>query len=248
MGERGTDVARESSSLVLLNDDFSSIVQAVRLGRRIFDNLRKSISYIFSVHVPIAGMALIPVLMGLPLVLLPAHIAFLELIIDPSCSTVFEAEPEEKNIMDRPPRTLKERLFGRKNFMLSFVQGLSVLIAVIFIFLWFYHGSPANENQARTLSFATLVIANIMLIVVNLSGSRSLVTTFNSNNKALWLVISGAFLSLFLILLIPPLRDLFHFSPVPLIDFFIAALIGIASVSWCKVFDFAKRRRHRTSV
>ena len=116
MGERGTDVARESSAIVLLNDDFSSIVQAVRLGRRIFDNLRKSISYIVSVHVPIAGMALIPVLMGLPLVLLPAHIAFLELIIDPSCSTVFEAEAEEKNIMNRPPRNLKERLFGRKNF------------------------------------------------------------------------------------------------------------------------------------
>jgi Ca2+-transporting ATPase len=188
MGERGTDVARESSAIVLLNDDFSSIVQAVRLGRRIFDNLRKSISYIFSVHVPIAGMALIPVLMGLPLVLLPAHIAFLELIIDPACSTVFEAEPEEKNIMDRPPRNLKERLFGRKNFLYSFLQGLSVLIAVICVFLWFYQGSVANEDQARTLSFVTLVIANISLIIVNLSGSRSLVKTISSKNKAFWFV------------------------------------------------------------
>jgi len=114
MGERGTDVARESSSIVLLNDDFSSIVEAVRLGRRIFDNLKKAISFIFSVHVPIAGLALFPILFELPLILLPAHIAFLELIIDPACSVVFEAEKEEKNIMQRPPRNLKEKLFGKK--------------------------------------------------------------------------------------------------------------------------------------
>jgi P-type Ca2+ transporter type 2C len=246
MGERGTDVARESSAIVLLNDDFSSIIQAVRLGRRIFDNLRKSISYIFSVHVPIAGMALIPILMGFPLVLLPAHIAFLELIIDPACSTVFEAEAEEKNIMHRPPRNLKERLFGRKNFLYSFIQGLSVLIAVLFVFLWFYNSNPANENQARTLSFATLVIANIMLIIVNLSGSRSLVKTFNSKNKALWFVITGALLSLVLILLVPLLRDLFHFSPVALTNFLIAALIGVACVSWFKLFDIGKKKKHVT--
>jgi Ca2+-transporting ATPase len=248
MGERGTDVARESSAIVLLNDDFSSIVQAVRLGRRIFDNLRKSISYIFSVHVPIAGMALIPVLMGLPLVLLPAHIAFLELIIDPACSTVFEAEAEEKNIMDRPPRNLKERLFGRKNFFSSFIQGLSVLVAVIFIFLWFYNGTPANEDQARTLSFATLVIANIMLIVVNLSRSRSMIKTFNSKNKAFWFVVTGALLSLVMILLVPLLQNLFHFSPIPLTDFFVAALVGVASVSWFKLFDFIKRKKHIKST
>jgi len=243
MGERGTDVARESSAIVLLNDDFSSIVHAVSLGRRIFDNIRKSISYIFSVHVPIAGMALIPVLVGLPLILLPAHIAFLELIIDPACSTVFEAEPEEKNIMSRPPRKLKERLFGRKNFVTSFIQGLNVLVAVICTFLWFYHGNPANEDPARTLSFATLVIANIMLIIVNLSGSRGLLKTFNSKNKALLFFVTGAMLSLVLILLVPPLRDLFHFSPINFIDFFIAAFIGVASVSWCILYNFIKRNK-----
>jgi Ca2+-transporting ATPase len=242
MGERGTDVARESSAIVLLNDDFSSIVQAVRLGRRIFDNLRKSVSYIFSVHVPIAGMALIPVLMGYPLVLLPAHIAFLELIIDPACSTVFEAEPEEKNIMDRPPRNLKERLFGRKNFFYSFFQGLSVLVAVIFVFFWFYQGSPVNEDYARTLSFATLVIANILLIILNLSGSRSLIKTFSTKNKAFWFVMIGALLSLVLILIIPPIRDLFHFSPIALSDFVIAAFVGFVAVVWFKVIDLFKRK------
>ena len=244
MGERGTDVARESSALVLLNDDFSSIVQAVRLGRRIFDNLRKSISYIFSVHVPIAGMALIPVLMGYPLVLLPAHIAFLELIIDPACSTVFEAEPEEKNIMDRPPRNLKERLFGRKNFFRSFLQGLSVLAAAIFVFIWFYQGNPTYEDQARTLSFATLVIANILLIIINLSGSRSLVKTLTAKNKAFWFVMIGALFSLFVIMILPPLQVLFHFTPVHFIDVIFAAFVGFIAVIWFKIIDLVQRLRN----
>jgi Ca2+-transporting ATPase len=115
---------------------------------------------------------------------------------------------------------------------------------VIFVFLWFYNGTAVNEDQARTLSFATLVIANIMLIVVNLSGSRSIVKTFNSKNKALWFVITGALLSLVLILLVPLLRDLFHFSPVPLTDFLIAALVGVACVSWFKVFGIGKKKKH----
>jgi Ca2+-transporting ATPase len=112
------------------------------------------------------------------------------------------------------------------------------------VFLWFYNGTPANEDQARTLSFATLVIANIMLIVVNLSGSRSIIKTFNSKNKALWFVVAGALLSLVLILLVPLLRDLFHFSPIPLTDFLIAALVGVACVSWFKLFDIGKKKKH----
>jgi Ca2+-transporting ATPase len=241
MGERGTDVARESSAIVLLNDDFSSIVQAVRLGRRIFNNLRKSVSYIFSVHVPIAGMALIPVLLGFPLVLLPAHIAFLELIIDPACSTVFEAEPEEKNIMDKPPRNLKERLFGRKNFSYSFIQGLSVLVAVFLVFYWFYKQNSTNEDYARTLSFVTLVIANILLILVNLSGSRSIVRTLNLKNKAFWFVMIGAVFSLICIIVIPPLQNLFHFSSITITDFLLAAIVGFIAVGWFKIVDLDKR-------
>ena len=104
MGERGTDVAREAASIVLLDDNFAGLVHAVRLGRRIFDNLRKSMSYILAVHVPIAGMALLPLLLGWPVVLFPLHIAFLELVIDPACSMVFENEPPEPDLMQRPPR------------------------------------------------------------------------------------------------------------------------------------------------
>ncbi|CAG1001132.1 MAG: cation-translocating P-type ATPase [Candidatus Methanoperedens sp.] len=235
MGERGTDVARESAAIVLLNDDFSSIVEAVRMGRRIFDNLKKAISYIFSVHVPIAGLALFPIMFNLPLILLPAHIAFLELIIDPACSTVFEAEPEEKNIMKRPPRDLKEKLFGKKIVFASLLQGISVLVVVIFIFLLALTMGK-SDMEARSLTFATLVIANLTLIIAGLSWETSLIR-INPENKALWLVIAGALGSLVLVLNIPVLRNLFHFSKLHLSDIMIVFLAGISSVLWFKVLN-----------
>ena len=135
MGGRGTDVAREAASLVLLDDDFASIVQSVRMGRRIFDHLQKAMTYIVAVHVPIAGMSLIPVMFGWPLALLPVHILFLELVIDPACSIVFEAEPEEADVMRRPPRNSKESLFGRRLFGLGLLQGASVLLIVLAVYL-----------------------------------------------------------------------------------------------------------------
>ena len=240
MGERGTDVARESSALVLLNDDFSSIVQAIRMGRRIFDNLKKSISYIFAVHVPIAGMALLPIVLGLPLILLPAHIAFLELIIDPSCSTVFESEPEEKNIMNRPPRKLHDRLFGKKNFIRSLIQGISVFIGVTIVFLLDLNYGSKSAMDAGTLAFATLVIANLMLIIVNLSWSKKTKSIIKTENKALLFVICGALLSLFIVLLVAPLRDLFHFTEIHIDDIFIILLTGIISVFWIKLIPIRK--------
>jgi Ca2+-transporting ATPase len=235
MGERGTDVARESAAIVLLNDDFSSIVEAVRMGRRIFDNLKKAISYIFSVHVPIAGLALFPILFNLPLVLLPAHIAFLELIIDPACSTVFEAEPEEKNIMQRPPRDLREKLFGKKNVWGSLLQGISVLAVVIFVFLLALKLGKI-DTEARSLTFATLVIANLTLIVAGLSWEKSLIR-INPENKALWLVIAGALVSLVLVLNIPVLRTMFHFSVLHLNDLLIVFLAGVSSVLWFRILN-----------
>ena len=239
MGERGTDVARESSSIVLLNDDFFSIVAAVRLGRRIFDNLKKAIGYIFSVHIPIAGLALFPILFNLPLVLLPAHIAFLELIIDPACSTVFEAEPEEKNIMKRPPRNLQDKLFGRRSLTLSLLQGISMLAGVIIIFLYSLN-MGMGEVEARTLTFTTLVIANLTLIVANLSWSQSLIKTLKSENKALKIVLIGALSGLFMVLYVPALRALFHFSVMHGDDLLIVFSVGIISVLWLKMLSRLK--------
>jgi Ca2+-transporting ATPase len=134
MGGRGTDVAREAADLVLLDDDFSSIVQAVKMGRRVFDNLKKGMAYILAIHVPIAGMSILPVLFGWPLVLLPVHIAFLHLIIDPACSVVFEAEPEEQSVMQRPPRNPHAPLFAWKMLGVSLLQGAATLVLLTIIF------------------------------------------------------------------------------------------------------------------
>ncbi|HSN50824.1 MAG TPA: HAD-IC family P-type ATPase, partial [Bacteroidales bacterium] len=157
MGEKGTDVAREASSLVLMDDNFASIVGAVKMGRRIFDNLQKALGYIFAIHVPIAGLSLIPILLGnFPLILLPVHIVFLELIIDPACSMIFEAEQEEKNVMTRHPRKTGERFFGAKKILLSCTQGLFILAVVLAIYLYgYYAGYP--EGIIRTMSFTALI-------------------------------------------------------------------------------------------
>jgi Ca2+-transporting ATPase len=236
MGERGTDVARESSSIVLLNDDFSSIVEAVRLGRRIFDNLKKAISYIFSVHVPIASLALFPILFELPLILLPAHIAFLELIIDPACSVVFEAQKDEKNIMQRPPRNLKDKLFDRKSLIRSLFQGLSVLFFVLIVFiLAIYLGK--SENEARTITFAMLVFANLTLIISNLSLEESIFKKFNSENRALWMVVGGALLSLVMVIYVPTFRELFHFSVLHFDDLITILIGGIVSAAWIMMIN-----------
>jgi Ca2+-transporting ATPase len=165
MGGRGTDVAREAASLVLLDDDFASIVSAVRLGRRIYDNLRKAMAYILAIHVPIAGLALIPLLFGLPLVFWPLHIAFLEMVIDPMCSIVFEAESEEDDIMRRPPRYPEQPLFTLGYVAWSLLQGALVLALVASLFVVVLHrGLP--EEDARSLTFASLVATNFGLVLV----------------------------------------------------------------------------------
>jgi len=239
MGGRGTDVARESSSLVLLEDDFSSIVAAVKMGRRIFDNLKKATAYILSVHIPIIGMSLIPVIFQLPLVLLPVHIVFLEIIIDPACSIVFEAEPAEEGVMKKPPRSLTEPLFDRKTIGFSIIQGLSVLLIVLSVFvLALYTGM--GELDARTLSFTTLIIANIGLIFTNLSWSGTILTTIRSPNSALWWIVGGALLFLGLVLYLEPLRNLFNFSVLHPKDLIMCLMAGIISVLWFEGLKAAK--------
>jgi Ca2+-transporting ATPase len=236
MGGRGTDVAREASDLVLLDDDFSSIVDAVRMGRRIFDNLKKAIAYILAIHVPIAGLSLIPVLLNLPLVLYPLHIVFLELIIDPACSVVFEAEAEEADVMRRSPRNPKAPFFGRRNVLLSLMQGVMVLAIVLAVFVVALHlyraeGVTGVEN-ARTLTFTTLIVANLALILTNRSWSRSALEMLRTRNKALWWVLGGTMLFLGLVLYVPFIRDRFHLIALHPIDLLICFVAGLASVLW----------------
>jgi P-type Ca2+ transporter type 2C len=242
MGGRGTDVAREASSLVLLDDNFSSIVSAVRLGRRVFDNLKKAMAYIFSVHVPIAGMSLIPVLFNMPLVLLPVHIVFLELIIDPACSIVFESEKEEADVMNRPPRRLEEGLFTKKNLALSLLQGFVVLAFILGVYIW-APGRGFGEAQVRTLTFTAIVIANLCLILTNRSWSATIFETLRTPNRALSWVFAGTLGCLLLVLYIPALRDLFRFAPVPFMDLAACAGAGGLSILWFEIYKYWSRKR-----
>jgi len=236
MGERGTDVAREASSLVLLNDDFSSIVVAVRLGRRIYDNLKRAMGYILAVHVPIAGMSILPLIFNMPIVLLPAHIAFLELIIDPACSTVFEAEKEDKDIMKRPPRNLHQKIFNLKTVLISLLQGLGVLVASFVLFI-FAVNSGMGEAESRSFAFASLVLANLMLIIINLSWSKNIYKIIFSANKILIIILAYTILCLFAVLYIPFFANLFHLAPLSLKDFMLVGIATFLSLIW---FEFLK--------
>ena len=247
MGQRGTDVAREASAIVLTDDDFSSIVGAVRQGRRAYDNLRKAMAYIIAVHVPIAGMSLIPVLAdkSWPLVLLPMHIAFLELIIDPACSVVFEAQGEEPGIMQRPPRPADEQLFTPRVLAISVLQGASVLASV---FAVYYVSLVTGHSEAdvRGLTFAALVIGNLGLILVNRSWTRpALADLGGSHNTALGWVMGGASVLLVMLLTVPALRELFRFAPFHPMDALGVLGAGVAGVAWFEIYKLVSAARKR---
>ncbi|HEX7563353.1 MAG TPA: cation-translocating P-type ATPase [Bradyrhizobium sp.] len=226
MGGRGTDVAREAASIVLLDDDFGSIVTTVRLGRRIYDNLRKAMSFIFAVHVPIAGLALLPLLFGLPILLGPMHIAFLEMVIDPVCSLVFEAESEEEDVMSRRPRDPAEPLFSSAMIVWSLLQGALAfgLVAAIFI-IAIKRGMPVDE--VRALTFFALVTAIVALILVNRSASASLLKAIRRPNRALAIVLPLVALMLAATLLIPFVSNLFRFGPLHVDDLLITLGAGV---------------------
>jgi len=211
MGKRGTDVAREAASIVLLNDDFSSLVATIRLGRRIYDNLRKAMGYALAVHIPIVGLALLPVLLGQPLLLMPAHIMFLQMIIDPACSLFFEAEAEEKNLMQRPPRQSNEALLSRRLVYSSLLQGLIAFAVACGIYAWAL-ATSLEENNVRALVFVAMVAGNIALVFSNRTRSTLSREIWSRENPILWWIVLGGSAGLAFALSIPLLRDLFHFS------------------------------------
>ncbi len=235
MGGRGTDVAREASSLVLLDDNFTSIVAAIRLGRRIYDNLKKAMAYIIAVHVPIAGMSLVPVLLNLPLILLPVHIVFLELIIDPACSIVFESEEAEADIMRRPPRKITERLFSPEGVALSLLQG-GIVLAVVMGIYFALIARGFSEPATRTLAFTTIVVANLFLILTNRSWQETIATTLRRPNRSLAIVLGLTIVVLLLVISVPVLQELFRFAPVPPADLALCSIAGGLSIAWFEIY------------
>ncbi len=235
MGNRGTDVAREASSLILLDDNFSSIVNAIQLGRRIFDNIKKSMCYILAVHVPIAGMALLPVLLNWPILFYPIHVAFLQLLIDPICSIAFENEPAEINSMQKPPRNTNRALLGKKTILYSFLQGLGILGIVFYSYYWALE--QLSEPQARTFAFMCLIIANLILIIANRSSGPVFKSIYIANRLLLSISLI-ILLCLFFAIYIPFLAKLFYFSVLPISLIIKSILLGFCSIIW---FELLKK-------
>ncbi len=240
MGKRGTEVAREAAAIVLVDDNFASIVGAIALGRRIFDNLRKSMSYILAVHIPIAGIALLPVLLGWPVMLYPLHIAFLELVIDPACSMVFENEPAEDDVMQHPPRDAKARLFAGKTLLWPLLQGAGVLVILVAAYVW--SSTAMDETATRAFVFVTLVTGNLALIASNRSASKPVWAMLAVPNRTLWIVIGLALTVLLLTVYLPWLARLFSFSALPPAMLLLALTAGCSSLAWFEVLRRLQRR------
>ncbi len=212
MGNRGTDVAREAASLVLLDDHFASIVAGIRMGRRIFDNLQKAMAFIFAVHIPIIGLTLLPAFFSaLPILLMPIHIVFLELIIDPVCAIAFESEKEEPEIMNRPPKRLTRRFFGGREIGYAVLKGSVLLGMVVFAYLYSQaEGHAAGE--VRVLAFTTLILGMNIMIVSGLSNSRFFFTELFSLGLAPALILSASLLVFAAIVWFPYLQSFFGFQ------------------------------------
>ena len=238
MGQRGTDVAREASSLVLLNDDFSSIVNAIRQGRQIYDNLHKAIIYVIAVHIPIAGAVFIPLLFGAPPMLSPIHILFLEMIIDPTCAIVFEMEPPEKNIMQRAPRDPNQKIFSAGNVSMAIIQGFGLMAIVTGLYLSLLH-LEYSQNFATTISFGSLVLGNLLLIIVSRSRHEHILNILKRSNPSQKWIIGSAITSFMGLLFIPFLRERFDFSMIDTPGVLLILTSGLMSLVWCELTKFA---------
>jgi Ca2+-transporting ATPase len=241
MGRRGTDVAREAAALVLLEDDFGSIVETVRMGRRIYENIRNAMRYIIAVHVPTVGMSFLPLVFGWPLFLFPVHVVFLEFVIDPACSVAFEAEASEENAMDRPPRDPRRPLFDAQMLATGLGLGASVLAAVFCVYWWGQSDGRADA-ELRALGFATIVFGNLALILANRSSERSIAAMLARPNPALWWVVLGTLCALAAAVYVPPVAELFRFAPLGALEVGVALAAGTAGVVWFELMKWRARR------
>jgi Ca2+-transporting ATPase len=242
MGVRGTDVAREAADLILLDDRFASIVRGIALGRRIFANLRRAMTYITAIHIPIAGLALLPILAGLPPMLFPMHVVLLELIIDPLCSIVFEGEPSEADAMRKPPRRRDERLFGSKELILAGVQG-AVLLASVFPFYAWLIAAGSGGEVARAGAFTALVTGHLSLALAESASTGG--GLFARTKIIFWFIAGGAAILLVAALSVPFLLEVLRFqTPSPRI-LIVSVLVGLVSGGWYAGVRLARPRGRR---
>ncbi len=244
MGKRGTEIAKQASSLILINDNFGKMVDAVAMGRKIYNNLKKAIQYIISIHIPIILTVALPLILGwiYPAIFTPVHVIFLELIMGPTCSIVYENEPLEKNSMKQPPRPMSDTFLNLKELTISIIQGLVITVGTLFTYQYAVR-EGYDENLTRTMVFSTLVIANVFLTLVNRSFYYSVLTSFKYNNNLLVGVIIISIALLLALIYTPLFASFFKLSPLNYEQMGISALVGFVVVIWFEGFKWVKRRK-----
>lgn len=255
MGKRGSEVSREAADIILLDDNFSTIVDTIKDGRRIYDNIRKAVGYVFTIHIPIAFAALLAPLMGISpasLLLLPLHVVLLELVIDPTCSIVLERQPAEQDIMQRSPRNPFEKLLTAKILFKSVMQGLVIFGASFGTYFAFLNQSPDNAPIARAMGLTIILLANVLLVQVNSSDYDFAIKSFRRliKDKVMWGVSLGTILGL-LVILYTPLCDFLKLAPLSLNQLILAVAIAVVSVIWyeiVKLVKYIKKNRYHDTT
>jgi Ca2+-transporting ATPase len=243
MGNKGTEIAKQAANLILIDDDFSKMIDAIAMGRKIYINLKKAIQYIISIHIPIILIVFIPLALGwmYPNILTPVHIIFLEIIMGPTCSLIYENEPMEQNLMLQKPRPLTTTFFNLKEVIISIVQGLIITLGLLFVY---YHcvESGFSEKYTRTEIFLTLIASNIFLTLENRSFYYSILTTIKYKNNLVLLIIGITICVTSLILFIPVFSKFFLFEKVDITQIGYCILVGFLSVMWVEVYKLFKRK------
>ncbi|QWD67143.1 cation-translocating P-type ATPase [Polynucleobacter sp. MWH-Aus1W21] len=242
MGQRGTDVAREAASLVLLNDDFSSIVHTIQQGRQIYDNLHKAIIYVVAVHIPMAGAVFIPILFGVQPILDPIHIVFLQMIIDPACAIIFEMEAPESDVMLKPPRSINQKLFSFQSISMALLQGAGLTTIVVGLYFWLLNMNYSHA-MATTLSFGSLVLGNISLIIVSRSKNDHLLRILQKTNPSQKWILGIGVISFGFLITIPFLRDRFQFTVPTLEGALVILASGLIGITWYELVKLGYRRK-----
>lgn len=244
MGKKGTEIAKQASSIIITDDDLEKMIDAVAMGRKIYSNLKKAIQYIISIHIPIILTVFIPLALGwvYPNIFTPVHVIFLELIMGPTCSIIYENEPAEKNIMLQKPRLFTSTFFNWRELTTSVIQGLAITIGCLFIYQYAVQ-QGSNENITRTMVFVTLISANIFLTLVNRSFYYSIITTGRYKNNLVPVIITATVVLMVLLLLVTPLSNIFQFERLSLLQLLAGITAGFVSVIWFEAVKFFKRRK-----